>query len=112
MKHHSFISSLLYRRVARQGDFPDLTFEIPYERPRSFGQIRDLLAAKGCLCHRPPPGGPDEHRHAVNELSTRSSTFICDDCGGVGTEVYFISFESVHRRLVLEHNQLAVVLEP
>ena len=88
-----------------------LSFEIPYETPRSLRQVRDLLAAKGSLRHR-TPRGPDKHRHTVNELGTHGGAFIRDYCGGVGAEVDFISFEFVHRRLILEHNQLAVVLKP
>jgi hypothetical protein len=77
---------------------------------RSLRQIRYLLAAKGRLRHR-TSRGPDKHRHTVNELRTHGGACICVYCGGAGGEVNFISFEFVHRRLVLEHNKLAVVLK-
>src|SRR5207344_2611771 len=88
-----------------------LSFQIPYESPRSLRQVRDLLTPKGGLRHR-TPRGPDEHRYAVNELSAHGGAFIRNYCGGVGAEVDFISFEFVHRRLILEHDQLAIVLKP
>src|SRR5262245_51696044 len=77
----------------------------------SLRQVRDLLAAKRCLRHR-SPGGSDEHRHTVNELSIHSGAFLCKNCGGVGATVYFISFEFIHRRLVLENDQLTIILVP
>src|SRR4029453_11626906 len=104
-------SSLLQAPALRYWYFPDLGIRNPLCDARSLRQVRDLLAAKGGLRHR-TPRGPDKHHHTVNELGTHGGAFICDYCGGVGTEVYFISFESVHRRLVLEHNQLAIVLKP
>ena len=37
--------------------------------------------------------------------------FIRVYCGGVGAKINLVSFEFVHRRLVLEHNELAVILK-
>src|SRR5262249_30290521 len=87
------------------------TFESLREPPRSLRQIRYLLARKGGLRHR-TPRGPDKHHHTADELSTRGSAFVRVHCRGVDAKVNFISFEFLHRRLVLENNQLAVVLEP
>ena len=77
---------------------------------RSLRQIRYFLACQGGL-HHGALGGSDEYRHTLNELSTHRCAFVRDYCGSVGTEVNFIPFESVHRCLVFEYNQLAVVLE-
>src|SRR4030095_9113941 len=54
---------------------------------------------------------PDEYCHTVNELGTRGGALIREYCRGIGAKVNLVSFELVHRRLVLEHNKLAVVLE-
>jgi len=69
-----------------------------------------LLAAKGSLRHR-TPDRPDEYRNTVNELGTHGSALIRVYCGGVGAKINLVSFEFIHRWLVLENNQLTVVLE-
>src|SRR5262249_55160979 len=51
-------------------------FKILYAKSRPLRRVPDLLPAKRSLCHR-PPGGPDKHRHTVNELSIHSGTFLC-----------------------------------
>jgi hypothetical protein len=76
---------------------------------RSLWHISDLLAAKGRFCHG-AGNGLDEHGHAVNEPGIRGGTLLREDCGGVGAKVRFILFKSVHRRLILENDQLAVGL--
>jgi hypothetical protein len=82
-------------------------FAAPYGLLR---QVRYLLATKRSLRHR-TSYRPDKHRHTVNKLRTRGGAFIREYCGGVCAEVNFIPFEFVHRRLVLEHNKLTVVLK-
>jgi hypothetical protein len=86
-------------------------FESLKQRRLSLRQVCYLLPREGGLRHG-TPGRSDEYRYTVNELGAHGGAFIRNYCGGVGAEVYFISFESVHRRLVLKHNQLAVLLEP
>src|SRR5262245_26363784 len=77
---------------------------------RSLRFIRYLLATNISLCHRASDGS-DKYRYTVNKLRIRGGTFIRIDCGGVGAKVNLVSFESVHRGLVLKHNKLAVVLK-
>src|SRR5262249_825786 len=55
--------------------------------------------------------GPDKYRYTVNKLRIRGGTFIRENRGDVGAKVNLVSFESVHRGLVLEYNKLAVVLK-
>src|SRR4030095_1543670 len=73
-------------------------------------QVLLFLAPKRGLRHR-TPYRPDKYRHTIIKLGIRSGTFIREHCGGVGAKVNLVSFEFVHRRLVLEHNQLAIVLK-
>src|SRR4029434_7303486 len=82
-------------------------FGAPY---RLLRQIRYLLATKRSLRHR-TSYRPDKYRHTVNKLGTRGGAFIRVHRGGIGAKVNLVSFEFVHRRLVLEHNKLAVVLK-
>src|SRR4029450_2312722 len=92
------------------GIFYDFRLRNVFESRRSLRQIGYLLAVKGSLRHHTPDRS-DEYRHTVNELGTHGSALIRVYCGGVGAKINLVSFEFVHRRLVLEHNKLAVVLE-
>src|SRR6266850_1194085 len=125
MRNHFLVSSLLYRLLARHEDFPDFDFRNLLGRclallrrsrgtrapskGRSLRHIRDLLPAKRRFCHG-ATRGLNEHGYAVNELSSSSGAFLCNNCGGVGAGIYFIPFESVHRRLIFKDYQLAVGL--
>ena len=51
------------------------------------------------------------YRYTIDELGIGGSAFVRIYGGGVSTKVNLVLFEFVHRRLVLEHNKLAVVLK-
>jgi hypothetical protein len=78
---------------------------------RSLRQISYLLARQGGLRHR-TLRGPDKNRYTVDELRVHGGALIRGHCGSVRAEIDFITLKFVPRRLILEHNQLTIVLQP